>query len=133
MRYRYVSYRYAVIATTALLPPIVATRPPGVPLAQPRWRPDADVFETADAIVVTVELGGIDEEAVEVTVFEDALVVEGVRHMRGEDATRYHTASIRQGPFRLEVALPMIVVPDGVKAVYERGMLRIQLPKATGG
>jgi HSP20 family protein len=134
MRYRYVSYRYAVIATGALPPPIVGWRPSGVPLARTRWRPDADVYETPDAVVVIVELAGIDEDDVEVIVFEDALVVEGIRHLRSDEASRYHAASIRQGPFRLEVALPVTVVSDAVKAAtYERGMLRIQLRKAMGG
>jgi HSP20 family protein len=133
MRYRHVSYRYAVIATTALLPPVGATIPPGVPLAQPRWRPPADVYETPEAFVVTLELGGIDEEAIEVTVFEDALVVEGARRLPCEEGARYHAASIRQGPFRFEVSLPLSIAPDAVEARYERGMLRIHLPRASGG
>lgn len=133
MRYRYVRYRYTVISTTALLPPVGASIPPGVPLAQPRWRPPADVYETAEAVVVTLELGGIDEEAVEVTVFEDALVVEGARRLPCEEAARYHAASIRQGPFHFEASLPVSIAPEAVEARYERGMLRIHLPKASGG
>ena len=132
MRYRHVRYRYTVIDTTALLPAFGVAFAPGVPLAQPRWRPAADVYETADAVVVTVELGGIDEQDVEVTLFEDALVVEGARDLRPADVGRYHAASIRQGPFRLEVTLPIAIAPDEVEARYERGLLTVRLPKAGG-
>jgi HSP20 family protein len=126
MRYRHVRYRYAVIAEAALRP---VFRLPGITLAQPRWRPETDVYETATAFTVTVELAGVNEEDVEVTLFEDALVVEGERRLRCDEDCVYHAATIRQGPFRLEVPLPARVDHDGVEARYEQGLLRIRIPK----
>jgi HSP20 family molecular chaperone IbpA len=41
----------------------------------------------------------------------------------------YHAAGIRQGPFRVELPLPAAVDADGVSATYDRGLLRITLPK----
>ena len=41
MRYRHVRYRYAVVADTALRP---VFRLSGIVLAQPRWRPETDVY-----------------------------------------------------------------------------------------
>jgi HSP20 family molecular chaperone IbpA len=130
MRYRYLGYRYAFIATTRQPRPLGAVLPPGVTLAQPRWRPAADVYETATAITVVVELGGIDEDDAEVTLFEDALVVEGARRLACEEDALYHVASLRQGAFRLEVSLPVLIDQAGVQARYERGLLRVRLPKA---
>jgi HSP20 family protein len=58
------------------------------------------------------------------------LVVEGRRQLAAEPGpARYHAAAIRQGPFRLEVPLPVAVDHDRVDARYERGVLRITLPK----
>ena len=42
----------------------------------------------------------------------------------------YHAARIRQGPFRVELALPAPVDPERVEARYERGLLHVTLPKA---
>jgi len=126
MRYRHVRYRYAVIAEAALRPIV---RLPGITLAQPRWRPETDVYETATAITVTVELAGVSDDGVEVTLFEDVLVVEGERRLTCDEDCVYHAASIRQGPFRVEVPLPARVERDAVEARYDQGLLRIRLPK----
>jgi HSP20 family protein len=126
MRYRHVRYRYAVIADTTFRPIL---RRPGITLAQPRWRPETDVYETGTAFTVTVELAGVDDDGVEVTLFEDALVVEGERRLACDEDCVYHTASIRQGPFRVEVPLSARVDRDGVEARYDQGLLRVRLPK----
>jgi HSP20 family molecular chaperone IbpA len=44
----------------------------------------------------------------------------------------YHAATIRQGPFQLEVPLPAPVRSEQVEARYDRGLLRITLPKRAG-
>lgn len=129
MRYRHLTYRYALIATTDRLRPLGGT-PLTVTLAQPRWRPDADLYETDANVVVVVELGGIDEDNAEVTVFEDAVVVEGARRLACEAGAVYHVASIRQGWFRLELPLPAPVDVEQVSVQYADGLLRITLPKA---
>jgi HSP20 family protein len=128
------SYRYAVVLNSGHLRPLGATPyvdPSVVRLAQTCWRPAADVYETADAITVTVEVAGIDPEAVEVTIFEDAVVVEGQRRLPPiGGAGVYHAAEIRQGRFRLELALPAAIDGERVEARYERGLLLLVIPKA---
>jgi len=137
MRYRRLGYRYTMVMTTGDLAPlaeIFRVGGPGVVLAQPQWRPAADVYETPAAIVVVVELAGVDEDAFEVLLFEDALVLEGHRHIQGcEEGGVYHAVGIRQGPFRLEVRLPVPVDGERVQAQYERGLLWIRLPKVGEG
>ena len=137
MRYRRLGYRYTMVVTTGQTESFTDVwRASGVNmiLAQPRWRPEADVYETAVAVVVLVELAGVDEEEIEVLLFEDALVIEGRRTIPTcEEGGLYHAVGIRQGPFRLEVPLRAAIDPAGVDARYERGLLRIRLPKSSGG
>lgn len=102
-------------------------------LLQAPWRPDADLYETATAIEVIVDLAGIADDDLEVQLFEDAVVVEGRRQLPAAAETAlYHAASIRQGPFRLELRLPAPIDPDAVEAHDDRGLLRITLPKRRG-
>jgi HSP20 family molecular chaperone IbpA len=133
MRYRRLGYRYTMVMTTGDLPPfaeLLRLGGQGMVLAQPQWRPEADVYETPAAVVVVVELAGVDEEAFEVLLFEDALVLDGHRRIPTcEEGGLYHAVGIRQGPFRLEVRLPGPVDADRVHARYERGLLWIRLPK----
>jgi HSP20 family protein len=112
---------------------LTRTGQPGVPLAQLHWRPAADVYETTNAIVITVELPGVDERAFTLFLYEEALVVDGQRRIRpeDEDATGvYHAAEIRQGPFRLELVFPAQVDGDRVNVRFDQRLLRIVLAKA---
>jgi HSP20 family protein len=109
---------------------------PATVAPQPRWRPRADVTETADSIVITVELAGVHPDEVEAVLYEDALVVSGHRQLPGPGRRGvYHAAEINQGWFRLEVDLQARVVSGLSDARYDRGLLRLTLTKAnpTGG
>jgi HSP20 family protein len=129
------TYRYAVMLSgqqsRGIGDPWQLGRP-GVMVAQPRWRPPADVYETATRLTITLELPGVDQDELEVTLFEDAIIVQGERHLACETGGRYHAAEIRQGPFRLEALLPKPVDGDAVEAHYDRGLLTIRLPKRNG-
>ena len=79
---------------------------------QPRWRPDADTYETATTVEIMVDLAGVEEDDLEVQLFEDVLVVEGRRRLPScQEGAVYHAVGIRQGPFRVELALPAPAVP----------------------
>ena len=132
MRYRRLDRRYTMVvrSTSAWSFEEVwqSERPRLLPHA--RWRPDADTYETPVAIEIIVDLAGVDEDDFEVQLFEDALIVEGIRQLPAcrEDAV-YHAAVIRHGPFRLEMLLPAPVAAERVEVRYDRGILRITLPK----
>jgi HSP20 family protein len=100
-------------------------------LLRGRWRPDADVYETASTIEMTIDLAGVEDEDFEVQLFANALVIEGCRRLPAarEDAV-YHAAGIRQGLFRVELPLPAPVDPERVEARYDRGLLQVTLAKA---
>jgi HSP20 family protein len=97
----------------------------------PRWRPRADVTETARSIDITVELAGIDPDEIEAVLYEDALVIDGHRHLPSpRRGGVYLDAEIEQGWFRLEVRLPAPVAAELSNARYDRGLLRLTLAKA---
>ena len=132
MRYRRLSYRYAMVVRSGQTWPFADIWQSDRLrfLVHAHWRPDTDMYETATTIEIVVELAGVDEEDFEVQLFEDALVVEGRRQLPSCDGGAvYHAAGIRQGPFRLELRLPAPVDPEGVDAQYDRGLLRITLAK----
>lgn len=134
MRYRQLGHRYAMIMTTGQLRPFGELWRTGwlsVTLAEPRWRPETDVYETASAVELTVELAGVDPDSLDVLLFEDALVIEGERRLSvAEEGGVYRAVQIRQGPFRVDVALPGPIEADRIDARYEQGLLRVTLPKA---
>jgi HSP20 family protein len=132
MRYRRLSYRYTMVMRGGLpgaLDDLWQTDRVRL-LAESRWRPDADIYETAGTVEIIVDLAGVDEEDFEVQLFEDALVVDGRRRLSPpEGPATYHAVSIRQGPFRLELPLVAPIDPERVDARYDRGLLQITLSK----
>jgi HSP20 family protein len=132
MRYRRLSYRYAVVMATGRSRSFGETwqrQPGGISMGQPAWRPPTDVVETATEVIVLVELAGVDHEQLDVLLFEDAVIVEGERRLPSHAAGVYHAAEIRQGQVRLELPLPAAIDPAQVDAHYERGLLEMRLGK----
>jgi HSP20 family molecular chaperone IbpA len=119
LRYRYPGAAGAVSATWLL---------PGPVVAQPQFRPPADVYETDGSLVVRAELAGLPEGALDVQLYQDALVVEGERPFALVDGRRFHEVGIRSGPFRLEVPLPHPVDASRLDARYDAGILVVVLP-----
>jgi HSP20 family protein len=132
MRYRRLSYRYAVVMATSR-PRTFGEgwqrQPAGISPGHSYWRPAADVVETATEVIVLVELAGVDHDQLDVLLYEDALIVEGERRLPAHAAGVYHTAEIRQGQVRLELTLPATIDPEQVDARYERGLLEMRLGK----
>ena len=99
-------------------------------LVQACWRPEADLYECAASVEVAVELAGVDEDDIDIQLFDNVLLVEGHRRLPPATAEAlYHAAGIRQGAFRVALPLPARVYPERVEARYDRGLLRITLPK----
>ena len=100
------------------------------------WRPPTDVLESGRGLLVKVELAGVREDDVEITLFEDVLVVAGQRREEYPDGVdcqaqecRYHESGVRYGEFRVEVYLPLAVDADRVTARYDTGLRYVSLPR----
>ncbi len=138
LRYRYVTYRYTDGSQQQLerhyrrlLTDALRQSQQSITQRSAIWRPLADIRESVEMVTVKIELAGMKEEEIEVTLYEDALVVSGERyddHQHGEHLY-YHEAQIRYGPFRVEVLILSPIDRDGVKARYENGFLWVDLPK----
>lgn len=141
MRYRYVTYRYTDGSQQQLdrhyrqlLQDALRQSQQSILQRSITWRPLADIHESADMMTVKIELAGMREEDIEVTLYEDALVVSGERRDDHDQGSRfyYHEAQIRYGPFRVEVFIPSPVDREAVTARYENGFLWVDLPKLPG-
>jgi HSP20 family molecular chaperone IbpA len=93
------------------------------------WEPMVDVYEVADAFVVLVELAGMRDSQIEVTLSDDALLISGRRPELHHDTLSFHQLSINEGPFQAAALLPGPVADEGITAEYDDGLLTITLPK----
>jgi HSP20 family molecular chaperone IbpA len=94
------------------------------------WRPPTDVYETADAVFVRVEIAGMHEQDFQVELNGKRLSISGVRH-DAADKLGFQQMEIQYGPFETDVHLPGAVREDEIEATYQGGFLVVYLPKAT--
>jgi HSP20 family protein len=95
-------------------------------------RAPADVYVTEDPPTLTVQLdvAGADPAEIDVEIEADLLTIRGTRARSGAERRIYHHAEIDWGPFERRLRLNVPVDAEGVTAVYERGILSIDLPLA---
>jgi HSP20 family protein len=99
-------------------------------VAKTHWSPSADVYETNEKIYITLEIAGADRDKLEIALYEDAIVVEGMRMLPSLPQNgMYHMAEIRQGIFCFELPLSSPVKPEQVESNYENGILSIVIKK----
>lgn len=103
-------------------------------LARPRrFRPAVDCYRTDDppAVTVVVDLAGIEPDDVELIVTERMVVIRGARRRPAPSCrASYRQLEIEYGTFQRRVSLAEDVDPEGARATYENGLLKVVLPLA---
>jgi len=88
-----------------------------------------DVADTKEGVELTVELPGLDEKDVEVTVSDGLLTVSGQKKFETEQKDKnYRFVERGYGSFSRSVALPEGVKVDDIKASLNKGVLKVTVP-----
>jgi HSP20 family protein len=97
-----------------------------------RWRPPVEVYETDTALIVAMEIAGIDQSDLSVVIEHDVLSIRGERlDDRAGERRSYRETGIAYGPFGVDVFIPFSVDAERADADYANGFLRITLPRST--
>ncbi|MDG7041556.1 MAG: Hsp20/alpha crystallin family protein [Nitrososphaerota archaeon] len=95
------------------------------------WAPPIHILEKEDNFVAKVELPGVHEEDVSVSVVGDMLVVEGEKQAESEVKKKgYSYSETSYGSFSRSITIPSTVDADKISASFDKGVLEIDLPKA---
>ena len=93
--------------------------------------PPLDVHETADEIVVTAALPGVQPDGVEITMTGQTLLIRG--ELKADETVnreQYLYRERRYGTFSRSLQLPVRVEGDKAQASFENGVLTLRIPKA---
>ena len=92
--------------------------------------PSIDLSETKDHIIVKAELPGIDSKDIEISLSGNVLSIKGEKKQeKVEDGEDFHRIERSYGAFSRSVTLPCEVEEKKISATYEKGVLKITLPK----
>jgi len=99
-------------------------------LTTSNFAPPADVYEDEHNITLKIEVPGIDEKDINVSIENHMLTVCGERRFeKDEKEENFHRVERMYGSFTRSFTLPNTVDPEQVSAHYEKGVLKIRLAK----
>src|SRR6478672_6045234 len=101
-----------------------------VALTTSNFAPPVDVYEDEHNITLKVEVPGIDEKDINVSIENNTLTVRGERRFeKDEKEENFHRVERMYGSFTRSFTMPNTVDPEEVSAHYEKGVLKIRLAK----
>jgi len=94
------------------------------------FAPPVDIYEDEHNITLKLEVPGIEEKDIDVSVENSTLTVHGERKIEKEEKEENFRRVERQyGSFTRSFTLPSSVDPGQVTAHYDKGVLKIKLAK----
>jgi HSP20 family protein len=92
--------------------------------------PAVDFAEHDKAYEVTAELPGLDAADIDVRFAHDMLTISGEKKEEKEEKKKdYYLSERRYGSFQRTFQLPEGIDPNKIEAKFEKGVLKITLPK----
>jgi len=94
------------------------------------FAPPVDVYEDEHNVSLKIEVAGIEEKEIDVRIENNVLTVHGERKFEKEEKEENFRRVERQyGSFTRTFTLPSTVDAEKVSANYDKGILKISLPK----
>jgi HSP20 family protein len=99
-------------------------------IAEQKWKPQMDMYETPEEIIIMGEIAGVNKEDLELEISSKAVRVKGNRiQFPRIDNAKYRLAEIQYGKFERVLYLPSPIDPEVVSASYANGFLQVRLAK----
>ena len=93
--------------------------------------PSMNVSETDKDVEVTVELPGVEEKEIDVSLADDVLTIKGEKKKEEEKSEDdYKIVECSYGAFERAIRLPCEVQADKIEANFKNGVLAVKLPKS---
>ena len=99
------------------------------PDARLRIRPAADVFETADSLVVVVDVPGADPRSIEILLIEDVLTLRARASVDSPEASRAAGEELELPVYERAFHVAAEIDPEAPEATFRNGRVKIVLRK----
>src|SRR5712672_3654360 len=99
-------------------------------LTTTNFAPAVDIYEDEHTITLKLDVPGVEEKDIDVRIQDNTLTVHGERKIEKEEKEENYRRVERQyGSFTRTFNLPTTVDAEKVSANYDKGVLKISLPK----
>ncbi|MGV3664653.1 MAG: Hsp20/alpha crystallin family protein [Leptospira bouyouniensis] len=93
------------------------------------YSPNVDVYETENSLLFRVEMPGVDETSVGITIEKDQLLLEGKFQIPTVERGQVRLAEYREGNYLRRFTIGKAVDSDNAIAKIKNGILELTLPK----
>lgn len=94
------------------------------------WMPTVDIAERDDRYIMNIDLPGVSQEDVKITLKENVLTISGEKKNESEEkGSAYYRTERQYGRFERSFSLPSTVNGERIEAGFLNGVLSIQIPK----
>jgi HSP20 family protein len=98
------------------------------------FSPQVDIVDSEKEIKVSVELPGLGEKDIDVSLSGDMLTISGEKRQEKEDKGKnYYRIERSYGSFKRAIPIPCEVKTEDIDATFKNGVLSIVRPKTTEG
>lgn len=91
--------------------------------------PVAELTETDDAVILKLEVPGMEAKDLDIQVTEDAVSITGERKLKTDAEGEKTRSEFYYGKFQRVISLPVNIQNTKVTADYKDGILHLTLPK----
>jgi len=92
--------------------------------------PRTDIYEVDDEIVIVLDMPGINENAIDITVEKNILNVKGYSQMNELENYSLIFSEYEQGDYERSFQIYDTIDRENIQAIYKNGVLKIVLAKA---
>ena len=94
------------------------------------WRPNIDLYESTEEIIVLADMAGLNKDEMHIEVNRNKIKIAGIRKaIQLLQNARYYQAEIPHGYFERNIALPASVDAQSAAASYADGILMVRMNK----
>jgi len=92
--------------------------------------PQIDLKDTDKEIIVDVEIPGMDQKDINISISDNVLTIRGEKQQEKEEKkSNFYHVERSYGSFHRDIPLHAEIEEDKVSAKYKKGVLKINLPK----
>ncbi len=92
--------------------------------------PAVNIWVNENGAVVTAEIPGVELENLDISVLNDTVTISGTRESEEKEGKEsFHRKERPVGKFSRTLRLPFKISEDKVEAKYEKGILKLTLPR----
>lgn len=93
------------------------------------WSPATDIYETGTHLVMVMDLPGVAQEEIDLTLKEEYVIISGKKKTKEDETKNYHRVERASGDFERRFKLPVEIDSENINATFQNGVLTVTFNK----